>query len=74
MEAYKVKQKVVDRTVTVKLPKEFENAEVEVIVLQDKVFDSLKPEKAEKWQSLRDAKGIAQDSTVEIDEEEWYKQ
>ncbi|MGB3586061.1 MAG: hypothetical protein WBA23_05955 [Tunicatimonas sp.] len=74
MEAYKIKQRVVDRTLTVELPAEFENAEVEVIVLQNEVFDSLKTKKADKWQSLRDAKGIARNSTVEIDEEEWYKQ
>ncbi|MEM9832795.1 MAG: hypothetical protein AAF944_19340 [Bacteroidota bacterium] len=74
MEAYKTKQKVVDRTLTVELPEEFENAEVEVIILQEKILNSIKPEQVDKWQSLRDAKGIARDSTVEIDEEEWYKQ
>ncbi|MEM6844390.1 MAG: hypothetical protein AAF632_19380 [Bacteroidota bacterium] len=74
MEAYKTKQKVVDRTLTVELPAEFTNAEVEVIILQEKILNSVKPEQVDKWQSLRDAKGIARDSTVEIDEEEWYKQ
>ena len=74
MEAYKTKQKVVDRTLTIKLPEEFENAEVEVIVLQDKILNSLKSKQPDKWQTLRDAKGVVQHSTIEIDEEEWYKQ
>lgn len=74
MEAYKTKKKVVNRTLTVELPEDFQNAEVEVIVLQDKTSRGPDPNESDKWKALRAAKGIVSDASVEIDEEEWYKQ
>ena len=70
MEAYKVKQKVTDRTLTVELPEEFRGAEVEVVVLKDKTTSTSNS----NWEEVRKFEGIARGATIEIDEEEWYKQ
>ena len=74
MEAYKVKKKVANRTLIIELPENFQDAEVEIIVLQDKTSRTVDVNKSDKWEALRKAKGIVRDATVKIDEEEWYKQ
>ncbi len=77
METYQTKQRITNRTLTVEeLPEEFEGLEVEVkvIALKAATSDNQKREEPNKWQALRKARGITRDSTVEIDEEEWYKQ
>ena len=77
MKTYRTKQKITNRTLTVEeLPEEFEGLEVEVkvVALKIKTSDDQKGKESNKWQALRQARGIARDSTVEIDEEEWYKQ
>ncbi|WKN44604.1 hypothetical protein [Tunicatimonas pelagia] len=72
MEAYKTKQKVVDRTLTVKLPKEFTNAEVEIIVAKR---NKATPEtKKKKLAALRKFKGIVKPPFYEPTEDEWYYQ
>ena len=77
METYQTKQRITNRTLTVEeLPEEFEGLEVEVkvIALEATTSGNEEGEESNKWQALRKARGIARDSTVEIDEEEWYKQ
>lgn len=74
METHQTKQRITNRTLTVEeLPEEFEGLEVEVKVIA-LASGSQKGKESDKWQALRKARGTARDSTVEIDEEEWYKQ
>jgi hypothetical protein len=72
MEAYKVKQKVVDRTITVKLPKEFENAEVSITI--EKKLDNKVHSKEEKVAAIQKFKGIVKPPFYEPTEDEWYLQ
>ena len=73
LNAYRVKQKVINRTLTVALPEDFEDAEVEVVILKEAV-PIPHASKPDKWGAVRNARGIVRDATVEISEEEWYKQ
>ena len=73
LHAYRVKQKVINRTLTVALPEDFEDAEVEVVVLKEAV-PAADTSKSDKWEAVRSARGLVSDATIEISEEEWYKQ
>ena len=72
LNAYRVKQKVANRTLTVELPEEFEDAEVEVVVLKETV--SAPKSKEEKLAAVRRFKGIVKPPFYEPTEDEWYLQ
>ena len=72
MEAYKVKQKVVDRTLTIELPEEFENAEVNITI--EKKVDDQAQSKEEKIAIIQRFAGICKPGNYVLPEDEWYKQ
>ena len=72
LNAYRVKQKVINRTLTVALPEDFEDAEVEVVVLKENV--PVPKSKEEKLAAIRRFKGIIKPPFYEPTEDEWYLQ